>query len=146
MLPAQPAGNFDCVLRQPFCNLLFSTRLLLLFLSNMAKPHANKKRDSERLPPASNHAGSKDSDSDAQAPSRYEPSSGLRILVVKDNEVNQRVVVAYIKKLGHQADVVTNGLEAIEAYELPPMTWYSWIYRCRKWMVWKRLALYGTCQ
>ena len=46
-----------------------------------------------------------------------QPTCRLKILVVEDNEVNQRVVITYIKKLGHQADVVTNGLEALEAIQ-----------------------------
>ena len=46
-----------------------------------------------------------------------QPTSRLKNLVVEDNEVNQLVVITYIKKLGHQADVVTNGLEALEAIQ-----------------------------
>ena len=118
-LQAQPANIFDCVLRQPFSQFALIDAITPLVLEQYGEaPQRIKSVDSERLPPASNHAGSKDSDSDAQAPKPiFEPSSGLRILVVEDNEVNQRVVVAYIKKLGHQADVVTNGLEAVEAIQ-----------------------------
>ncbi len=39
----------------------------------------------------------------------------LRVLVAEDNRVNQRVVTAILARLGHQARVVANGREALEA-------------------------------
>jgi PAS domain S-box-containing protein len=41
----------------------------------------------------------------------------LRILVVEDNAVNQQLAMLLVKKLGHGADVASNGLEALEALE-----------------------------
>lgn len=38
------------------------------------------------------------------------------ILVVEDNEINQRVIIGMLKKCGYTADVAANGLEALEAY------------------------------
>jgi CheY-like chemotaxis protein len=44
----------------------------------------------------------------------------LRILVAEDNVVNQMVVVSMIERLGYRADLVANGLEAVEAVDRMP--------------------------
>ena len=41
----------------------------------------------------------------------------LNILLVDDNDVNLKVASLMLKKLGHHADLATNGIEAIEAIE-----------------------------
>jgi len=41
----------------------------------------------------------------------------LRVLLVEDNRVNQRLAVAILERLGHHVQVASNGREAVEAVE-----------------------------
>jgi PAS domain S-box-containing protein len=58
----------------------------------------------------------------AAKPKTAEPRerAGLRTLVAEDNLVNQRLAVLLLEKLGHRADVVSNGAEALAAVEERP--------------------------
>ncbi|MCP4544548.1 MAG: response regulator [Chloroflexi bacterium] len=44
----------------------------------------------------------------------------LRILVAEDNIVNQKLALRFLERMGYRADVVGNGLEAIEAVQRQP--------------------------
>jgi|GEM_PF-4626330 len=44
----------------------------------------------------------------------------LRIMVADDNHINQKVIASLLNKMGHRADLVSNGKEAVEAYKLVP--------------------------
>jgi CheY-like chemotaxis protein len=41
----------------------------------------------------------------------------LRILLAEDNEINQKVAAALLKRLGHQVSIAQDGLEALRAVE-----------------------------
>lgn len=41
--------------------------------------------------------------------------NSIRVLIAEDNKINQLVAMNFMKKLGYQADLVENGLEAVEA-------------------------------
>ena len=44
----------------------------------------------------------------------------LRILLVEDNAVNQKLALRLLSRMGYRADVAANGLEAIDAVERQP--------------------------
>lgn len=81
------------------------------------------------------------------------PQSGLQILLVEDNEVNQMVASALLSKMGHDADLAENGELAISALEkrpydlilmdcqMPVMDGYEATRRIRKNPAWQNLPI-----
>ncbi|NJD37218.1 MAG: PAS domain S-box protein [Geobacter sp.] len=58
-------------------------------------------------------AGEDTADGAAELP---EAHKSLNVLIAEDNDLNAATLVALLKRLGHEATVVTNGQEAIEAW------------------------------
>lgn len=46
--------------------------------------------------------------------------SGLRVLVAEDNRTNQRVILGLLRKIGIEATLVNNGMEAVDACHREP--------------------------
>ena len=51
----------------------------------------------------------------AAPPARPLKGKGTRVLIAEDNQVNQKVVIKQLEKIGFKADAVANGAEALEA-------------------------------
>jgi len=47
-------------------------------------------------------------------------TSSLRILLAEDNVTSQKVAIQMLKRMGYKADVVANGIEALQALERQP--------------------------
>ena len=56
----------------------------------------------------------------ASADSKVGDEHPLRILLAEDNAVNRKLALKLLEQLGYRADVVANGLEAVEAVERGP--------------------------
>jgi PAS domain S-box-containing protein len=69
------------------------------------------------------HAPQEGTPQEASTPSALSPTlrgHGERILVAEDNLTNRVVLLAQLRKLGYEASVATNGVEAVEAVEREP--------------------------
>jgi CheY-like chemotaxis protein len=79
---------------------------------------------------------------------RVPPAEPLRILVADDHPVNQRLVLLQLTRLGHRADLVSSGAEAVAAvgrrhYDVVLMVPQPWRAgrcpqsRCPTWTAWR---------
>ncbi|MBI5946240.1 MAG: PAS domain S-box protein [Chloroflexi bacterium] len=48
------------------------------------------------------------------------PAKNMHLLLVEDNQTNQKVALSILKKLGYSADAVANGIEALEILQKIP--------------------------
>ena len=60
------------------------------------------------------------SSTSAQADSQMAQGLPLKILLAEDNVVNQKVAVKTLQRMGYQADIAGNGLEALVALRRQP--------------------------
>ena len=94
------------------------------FAARLRKPvrHRQLRRAIEAALAASSGAGAPAADpARAASPgSRDRRYPRLRVLVAEDNRVNQLVIARILETLGHRADVVGNGLEAVRSFESAP--------------------------
>ncbi len=58
--------------------------------------------------------------------------SSLRILVAEDNDINQKIILKILEKMGYNADLVVNGLEAIDALYKKNMILFLWMSECQR--------------
>lgn len=68
--------------------------------------------------PAAGGAKSQEQCADAIEQVESAPVIGARILVAEDNPANRKVVLRFLEKLGHRADVVADGKEAVESFRM----------------------------
>ena len=64
-------------------------------------------------------------------------ATGIRVLLVEDNEMNQQVATELLESAGAIVTVANHGGEAVKiltaATSLRRSTWCSWTCRCRRW-------------
>ncbi len=90
-----PPGVFTALVNKP----VKASRLYDALVTVMPQATATEP------PPANQEAG------------RLADRHPLRVLVAEDNVVNQKVALAMLSHLGYRADLVANGLEAVEAVQ-----------------------------
>ncbi len=56
-------------------------------------------------------------DAPAVAPAASRKARSARILIAEDNPANQKVIHRFLEKLGHRAEIVADGREALSAFE-----------------------------
>ncbi|WP_207682014.1 PAS domain S-box protein [Desulfonema magnum] len=92
-------------------NLKLETRNLKLETRDLKLETRNLKLETRN-----SEVETRNSEADNQVSSfKFQVSTNIRILLVEDNRLNQKVALAMMKKLGLSADLASNGTEAIKA-------------------------------
>ncbi len=98
--PMQKMG-FDGFVKKPLRSSELYNTILTLFAQDPVPGAVLEAKSAQPFPDRSGPAGTK----------------GLRILLVEDNSVNQKVALIMLKKIGYGADLASNGREAVEAVQ-----------------------------
>ncbi len=98
------------------------SRLFDILITCLAKPARNEiggrnPQIPKSRPPIPNDPTSKIRNRTTQPPQNTVKRRNLKILVVEDNAINQKVVINQLKQLGYPADCAGNGQEALDILE-----------------------------
>jgi PAS domain S-box-containing protein len=98
------------------------SRLFDILVTSLAKPARNEIGGRNSQIPKSRPPIPSTSSSKTQIPTTLPPKNtvkrrNLKILVVEDNAINQKVVINQLKQLGYPADCAGNGQEALDILE-----------------------------
>lgn len=63
--------------------------------------------------------------------SEFLPLTGKTVLLVEDNDVNQKVIKAFLKRLGAKIDIAENGLKGLELWRIAPKKYQLVVMDCQ---------------
>ena len=105
--------GFDAWLTKPVKQSQLHDRLVEIFNEGLEPGVPAGSAEIEPAPPGSDFETLR-----GTGPQDLEPSeAGTRILLAEDNQVNQKVALRLLRRLGYEVDVVSNGREALRALE-----------------------------
>ena len=99
-------GTID-VESEPGRGTVFTVRVSMRYVERDAKGSLEESDDADALCDVSQ----------GEAPARAADLSGVRVLLVEDNELNSEIAVALLESLGAAAETAANGQEALDALD-----------------------------